>query len=60
MKTCPALAVEFGALGLRLIRHHWGPINRHDAELRTEADDLLRAVRDEVDTEINQFHRQPE
>ena len=48
-KTCPAFAVEFAALGLRFGRKHWGPINTRKAELRSECDNLFRAVQDLVD-----------
>lgn len=48
-KSCPAFAVETAAVGLRVLRRHWGPINRHEAEIRPEADTLFRAVQDLVD-----------
>jgi peptidoglycan hydrolase-like protein with peptidoglycan-binding domain len=43
-KERPGFAVEAAAVGLRNRRNHWGPINRHEAELRPEADDMLRQV----------------
>ena len=43
-KERPGFAVEAAAVGLRNLRKHWGPINRHEAELRPEADDMLRQV----------------
>lgn len=43
-KQCPGLAVETAAVGLRKIRTHWGPINRHEVELRLEADEMLQQV----------------
>ena len=43
-RSCPGFAVEAAAVGLRNRRNHWGPINRHEAELRPEADDMLRQV----------------
>jgi hypothetical protein len=43
-KTCPQFACESVALGLRYLRQHWGPINRHEAELRPEAEDMLLEV----------------
>jgi hypothetical protein len=49
-KECPAFAAEFAAVGLRNIRTHWGPINRHEAEIRPECDTMLRAVQNAVDT----------
>ena len=48
-KECPAFAAEFAALGLRHIRKHWGPITRHEAELRRECDDLFLKVQQIVD-----------
>jgi len=44
VKECPGLAVETAAVGLRTIRQHWGPINRREAELRPEADEMLLQV----------------
>jgi Putative peptidoglycan binding domain len=43
-KECPGFAVEAAAVGLRNLRTHWGPINRHEAEVRPEAEDLLLQV----------------
>ena len=43
-KNCPAFAVQDSAVGLRMIRQHWGPIVRHEAEVRPEADDMFKAV----------------
>lgn len=48
-KTCPAFAAEFTAVGLRTIRKHWGPINTKAAEIRPEADAMLREVQKVVD-----------
>lgn len=43
-KSCPQFAVETAAIGLRNLRQHWGPINRHEVEVRPEADAMFRAV----------------
>lgn len=43
-KYAPAFHVMVTALGLRVLRNHWGPLNRNEVELRKEADDLLRQV----------------
>src|SRR5262249_46921795 len=51
-KSCPAFAVEAAAVGLRTIRQHWGPINRHEAEVRPEADQLLQQVLGVIDSAI--------
>jgi N-acetylmuramoyl-L-alanine amidase len=40
-KNCPQFAVEACAIGLRHLRQHWGPINRHEAEVNPAVDDLL-------------------
>lgn len=48
-KSCPAFAVETTAVGLRVRRKHWGPINRHEVEIRAEADRLLKQVQAVVD-----------
>jgi N-acetylmuramoyl-L-alanine amidase len=43
-KEEPAFAVESCALVLRNLRQHYGPINRKEAELRQDADDMLLDV----------------
>lgn len=48
-KAAPAFAVECAAVGLRVLRKHWGPINRREAEMRPEADALLLKVQAAVD-----------
>lgn len=53
-KSKPAFAVECAAVGLRVIRQHWGPINRHEVEdvrpeLAQQADALLQQVQAIVD-----------
>ncbi|WP_425253738.1 hypothetical protein ACPJXG_06520 [Janthinobacterium sp. NFX145] len=47
-KSCPAFAVELAALGLRLRRRLWGPINRRTVELRAECDSMLLQVQHAV------------
>ena len=51
-KSCPAFAVETAAVGLRVLRKHWGPITRHEAEIRPEADKLLQQVQSVVDAQV--------
>lgn len=48
-KSKPLFAVESAAVGLRVLRKHWGPINRREVEVRFEADMLLRQVKTIVD-----------
>jgi len=47
-KQCPQFAVETAAVGLRNLRQHWGPINRHEAELRKDVDELLHNIQELV------------
>ena len=47
-KNCPQFAVESAAIGLRNLRQHWGPINRLEAEVRPEADQMLQQVQELV------------
>jgi hypothetical protein len=51
-KVSPAFAVEAAAVGLRTISGHhgqWGPINRKEAELKSEADTLFEQVQQIVE-----------
>ena len=48
-KSCPAFACEAAAVGLRVLRSHWGPIIRREAEIRSEAISLLQRIQDMVD-----------
>ncbi len=43
-KFAPAFHVFVTGVGLRYLRQHWGPINRHDAEVKAEANEMLLAV----------------
>lgn len=43
-KISPSFAVEAAAIGLRVLRKHWGPINRWEAELVPGADKMLRDI----------------
>jgi peptidoglycan hydrolase-like protein with peptidoglycan-binding domain len=43
-KYSPAFHCFVTGIGLRFLRQHWGPINRREAEIRREADDMLLEV----------------
>lgn len=43
-KEMPAFAVEAAAIGVRVLRKHWGPLNRKEVEVRPEAEALFKAV----------------
>jgi hypothetical protein len=48
-KNQPAFACETCAIVLRKLRQHYGPINREEAELKSDADVMLKQVQDYVD-----------
>ncbi len=43
-KTCPGFAVSYAMVGMRVLRKHWGPLNRREAELRLECNDMFNEV----------------
>ena len=49
IKHCPQFACEVCAVGLRVLRAHWGPIGRREVSIRPEADDLFRVVQRFID-----------
>lgn len=51
-KNAPAFAVETHALTLRNLCNHYGPIIRHEVELVTEADEMLKAVQAYIDNAV--------
>jgi uncharacterized protein (TIGR02594 family) len=50
-KNCPMFAVETHALTLRSLCNHYGPIVRHEVELKSEALDLFEAVESYMQTQ---------
>jgi hypothetical protein len=50
-KQCPAFAVRYAALLLRVSRKHWGPINTRKAEILPAAGKLFRDIKALVDAE---------
>jgi uncharacterized protein (TIGR02594 family) len=49
-KSCPTFAAASCAITLRNLRQHYGPINRKEAEVRQEADELFKDVQAYLDT----------
>ena len=43
-RSCPAFATEYTAVGARVRRAHWGPINRKEAEYRQECENMLTDI----------------
>ncbi|WP_407157682.1 hypothetical protein [Bradyrhizobium sp. STM 3557] len=52
-KECPAFAVEYAAICLRQIRSQYPSINRREATVRPECDEMLRQVQSFVDVSPN-------
>jgi len=48
-KEQPAFSAENCGLTLRNLCNHYGPVNRHETELRGDADDMFKEVQDYVD-----------
>jgi N-acetylmuramoyl-L-alanine amidase len=51
-KYDPTFAVESCAITLRNLRQHYGPINRKEAELRIEADELFKQVQQYLESVV--------
>ncbi len=50
VKSCPAFGAEFAMLTLRVIRKHYGPINRREAEVNSSCNKMLDQVQEYVDS----------
>jgi len=48
MKSCPALATDYGVIMLRINKDHFGPVKRKEAELLPECEAMLRSVEAEA------------
>jgi uncharacterized protein (TIGR02594 family) len=59
-KYAPTFHALVTAIGLRNLRAHWGPINRHEVELRQEADSMLKAVESLVENGAPEPEPEPE
>jgi len=49
LKACPAFAAEYAMITLRVLRKHYGPINRQEAELQGSCNKMLDQVQDYVE-----------
>lgn len=47
-RFAPLFTVMVSGTGMRVLRQHWGPINRREVTLKKEADDLLKDVQELV------------
>lgn len=51
-KSCPAFASEYAMVMLRVRRNHYGPINRQEAEVKTQCNQMLKSVQDFIDSDV--------
>jgi hypothetical protein len=49
LKACPAFASEYAMVLLRILRNHFGPINRKEAEVISSCNDLLISVQELIE-----------
>jgi hypothetical protein len=47
-KSCPAFAAEYAMITLRVLRRHYGPINRRAAQVLPACDQMLEDIEDRV------------
>lgn len=51
LKSCPAFAAEFAMTTLRVLRSHYGPINRKEAEVNPSCNSMLKQVQQLVEND---------
>jgi hypothetical protein len=51
-KKCPAFATEYAMTLLRVLRTHFGPINRREAQVIPKCDSLLKSVQQLVESDL--------
>jgi hypothetical protein len=49
VKSCPAFATEYAMVLLRILRKHFGPINRKEAEVISSCNNLLNSIQDIIE-----------
>lgn len=60
VKSHPGFAVEACGVCLRVLRNHWGPVNRGEVEYTQGGLDLFRAVRTIVDNSVTVEPQEPQ
>lgn len=51
LKACPAFAAEYAMVTLRVLRAHYGPINRREAEVIPSCNNMLKEVQNLIDND---------
>lgn len=44
MRICPAAQAQYTAVGIRVLRKHWGPINRKEAEYNKSCESMFSEI----------------
>lgn len=52
IKSCPAFATEYAMVLLRILRNHFGPINRKEAEVISSCNDLLISIQEVIERDM--------
>lgn len=47
-KECPAFATEYAAILIRVLRKHFGPVNRKEAEFRDDCAEMFQKIQNAV------------
>lgn len=47
-RACPSFAAEYAMTLVRILRKHYGPINRKEAEVKSQCDSMLQQVQNYV------------
>lgn len=55
VKSCPAFAAEYAMITLRVLRRHYGPINRKEAEIQTSCNVMLDQVQNIFESRRNEM-----
>jgi hypothetical protein len=53
LKSCPGFAAEYAMITLRVLRQHYGPINRMEAEVNSSCNQMLTKVQDFINEDPN-------
>lgn len=51
LKACPAFAAEYAMVTLRVLRAHYGPINRREAEVNPSCNTMLKNVQELIEND---------
>lgn len=53
LKSCPGFATEYAMITLRVLRQHYGPINRFETEVNSSCNQMLTKVQEFINDDPN-------